>query len=298
MAAADEAATAVVAIVDATDPASIVQQMTEPCRGEIIFRPCIVSYRFSPPRTYLSPIIRTRPFHSGDFLMTRLRISAHVLFTSLLALLVASCSDSTSPGDGSGVLPGVGSRYTTTVTVEDGSGGILSSQNQSATVEHAPGYRGKENVAKYVPDGGGQDMYLAFEDDGKVSIEFLLTLAGQSDLIWVPITATPGSPTDEEVYRQTQVLGGGVSLVTTARVTAESAGTESVTVKGEDFEAKRTTGKIIATFEYVGAGSSTDISYDFDVAWIEELKMFGRYDLQIEGGPQLTRQVLIDYELK
>ncbi len=228
-----------------------------------------------------------------------LSIPHYLPLLTFLAFAVTSCSDSTSPGDSSGGnIPAEGSTYATTITIEDGQGGVLSSQNQTATVEHAPGYNGKENVARYVVEGGGQDMYIAFEDDGRVSIEYLMTLAGQQKLIWVPITVTSGNSVDEEVFNETQDAGGGVTLKSTARVNAEHVGTESVMVAGETFEAQRTKGEIIATFEYVGAGTEISMSLHYDVAWIAEVSMFGRYDMRLENGPQFTRQVLTDYSLK
>ena len=103
-----------------------------------------------------------------------------------------------------------------------------------------------------------------------------------------------GEIVDKEVARRPGPLNSGDTIVVALR--AENAGTETITVKGKTYVARRIIGVVAS--ESIGTTFPIEIREEFEVAWIDELKMFGRYETTNNLNRVRQRELLTDFSVQ
>ncbi len=223
-----------------------------------------------------------------------------------LAFLISACSESnTGPAGGDAAQkPAIGSTFTNAFVQIDATGNPVEASRDTATATASQlltDYEGKAEVIEFTSKTG--PIYIAYEADGDVATQFLVTLQGVSENVWLTLPVATGNDVDTEVFRDTQSQGG-VTSTAVARFKAENEGSKEVTINGEKLTAQHITGTITATFSFDAGGQQNEMItyYDLDIDFIPSIGMFSRYEISIrfQGAPAggTARTNLVDFELK
>ncbi|MCB0714282.1 MAG: hypothetical protein KDD67_18295 [Ignavibacteriae bacterium] len=231
------------------------------------------------------------------------RFTSLLLFcSSLFYISLAGCGDNpVSPT----IAPKIGSSYTVAGYNTDASGAVVESTRDTidyTLTEIHTNFRGESNVYEYSSKYGSS--FIAFHDDGDISLLFITSAGSSIDSVWLKLPTTTKKSVSTILYEDVQVVGSA-RVENRMTYTAEHDGSTSITVNGKSLGVEKIKGGIENKISYVIAGqpASDQVVNTNIVLWFAPgIGYLAHQESSItQGGASVgpgSFGELIDYELK
>ena len=163
-------------------------------------------------------------------------------------------------------------------------------------------FLGENNVYEYTSKFGS--TFIAFHDDGDLSVLFRATFNGKSDSVWLDLPINSKKSVNTLIYNDIQV-SGPARVENRLSYSGDYGGVVEVTVEGERVVAEKINGKLESAATYIIPGrpdAEQVFITDINMSFAPEIGFFALQETSItHQGSRVgtgSHAQLISYELK